>query len=304
MATDVMSDVLRSLRLEGTLYFEAHLSGTWGFRVPSGPAASFHHVVEGTCWARAVDRDWFPLGPGSTLVFPHGDAHCLAHRAEVQTSLDGRRLFDRMDGQGVVRVADGSGTETTLICGHFTTDRTLDHPLWSTLPPLVLAENEATPAWSTLARLAAERSRDLSPGARALTDRLAEVLLIELLAELDAEHAPAFTRSLGDPAVASALHAIHEFPATDWDVASLARHAAVSRSTLSQRFGELVGESPKRYVQRWRLHLAAGLLRETDLTTEAIAGQVGYATPFSLSKAFSRQYGQSPGRYREAARRR
>lgn len=302
MSTDVISDVLRSLHLQGTLYFEARLSGTWGFHVPAGPAASFHHVVEGCCWARVADGDWFRLGPGGTVVFPHGEDHRLANGVEVPTSLDGRGLFDRIDDEGVVRVADGPGTKTTLICGHFTTDRTLDHPLWSTLPSPLLAAHEATPAWSTLAGLAVERSQDRSPGSSALTDRLAEVLLIELLAGLGPSEAPAFVRSLGDPAVAAALHAIHESPATDWDVASLARHAAVSRSTLSQRFGDLVGESPKRYVQRWRLHLAAGLLRDTDLTAGAVATRVGYATPFSLSKAFSREYGLSPTRYREAVR--
>lgn len=301
MTIDVVSEVLRSIRLEGTLYFEARLSGAWGFRVAEGSAASFHHVVEGSCWARTGEAGWFALGPGSTLVFPHGSAHCLAHDAEVVEPVDGRSLFDRVDEEGVVRLDDGPGTEVRLVCGHFSTDRTLEHPLWSTLPAVVRTA-DAPPTWSTLATLAAERARDPTPGAGVLTDRLAELLLIEVLSRLGQCEAPAFVCSLGDPAVAAALQAIHDDPAAGWDVSSLAHQAAVSRSTLSQRFTDLVGESPMRYVQRWRLHLAARMLRETDLTTEVIASRVGYKSPFSLSKAFSREIGQSPSHYRDAAR--
>jgi transcriptional regulator GlxA family with amidase domain len=53
-----------------------------------------------------------------------------------------------------------------------------------------------------------------------------------------------------------------------------------------------------RYLRRLRLARAAGYLRDTDLSLAEIARRTGYDSEVSLSKAFKRVYGDSPGRYR------
>jgi AraC-like DNA-binding protein len=59
----------------------------------------------------------------------------------------------------------------------------------------------------------------------------------------------------------------------------------------------VVGE-PITYLMRWRLALAADLLRERQLTVETIATRVGYSNGFALSTAFKRVRGVSPTSYR------
>ena len=70
---------------------------------------------------------------------------------------------------------------------------------------------------------------------------------------------------------------------------------------VGQRFTSLVGESPHAYLTRWRMNLAAKLLRTTSRSAEEIAAQVGYASATAFNGAFRRHLSVSPGRYRRAA---
>jgi transcriptional regulator GlxA family with amidase domain len=55
-----------------------------------------------------------------------------------------------------------------------------------------------------------------------------------------------------------------------------------------------------RHLAKVRLGQAAGYLTTTRFSVEAIARRTGYGTDASLSKAFKREFGTSPGQYRES----
>ena len=67
---------------------------------------------------------------------------------------------------------------------------------------------------------------------------------------------------------------------------------------VSVRYPNGFGESPIAYVRRTRLGKAAMLLKQTDLTLGEVARRSGYATEASLSRAFKRSFGVTPGAYR------
>ena len=83
-----------------------------------------------------------------------------------------------------------------------------------------------------------------------------------------------------------------------WTVEELAARVGLSRAALGRRFTAILGEPPMSYLAGWRLALAADMLVSSDATVAAIARQVGYRTPFSLSAAFKRVHGVSPQQYR------
>ena len=82
------------------------------------------------------------------------------------------------------------------------------------------------------------------------------------------------------------------------DLKTLANEAALSDFHFHRIFKALKGEAIGGYITRLRLEATARLLRYTALTIEEIAFNIGYETPASLSKAFKKQYGISPTKYR------
>ncbi|MGZ4653290.1 helix-turn-helix domain-containing protein [Oryzihumus sp.] len=104
--------------------------------------------------------------------------------------------------------------------------------------------------------------------------------------------------ALRDPVVGRALSLLHTDPARDWSVGELSRSVAVSRTVLLDRFQQLLGRPPIRYLTQWRLNLASGLLRTTGLGVAEVAGRVGYRSEEAFSRAFKRAFGAAPAHWR------
>lgn len=101
-----------------------------------------------------------------------------------------------------------------------------------------------------------------------------------------------------DPALARALAIIHTRYPEPLRVSSLAREAGVSRSVLAERFCRILGEAPMRYCTRWRLRVAADMLRDGNRTASEIAFLVGFGSEPAFNRAFRREFGQPPARWR------
>jgi len=91
---------------------------------------------------------------------------------------------------------------------------------------------------------------------------------------------------------------LHADPARDWTVGDLARSVTVSRTVLLDRFQQLLGQPPIRYLTHWRLSLASGLLRTTGLGVAEVATRVGYRSEEAFSRAFKRALGMAPAHWR------
>ena len=103
---------------------------------------------------------------------------------------------------------------------------------------------------------------------------------------------------INDRLVAHAARMIRENAATGLSVDDLCRKLNASRSTLDRRMKAAINRTPKEEILRVRFREVERLLRETDLTIEAIAEQTGFAYSHYLQAAFKGQYGQTPGEFR------
>ncbi len=98
--------------------------------------------------------------------------------------------------------------------------------------------------------------------------------------------------------VGNALALVHRQPSDPWTIAELARRVGVSRSVLAERFRHFLGVPPMAYLTRWRLQLGSQLLTSTSHSVAQIAAEVGYESEPAFNRAFKREFGSPPARFR------
>jgi AraC-like DNA-binding protein len=293
------------VRVRSTVYCRSLMRAPWGFGVQAHGNPAFHVVVSGRCWLEiAGEQRQTPLVAGDLVVLPGGPRHWLRDDPDTPaTALEDILAATPLDEHRRLHYG-GGGPLTGLLCGGFSLDGGVPHPLLRALPATVLIRgSHGHPApWlaSTLAMLNAEADSN-APGAEEVVARLADGMLTQALrvALIDLQrHDRGRVLALGDPQIAEAVALIHDQPERSWAVGELAAEVALSRSEFAARFRELIGESPLRYATRTRLSHAAALLRSSDASLAEIAARTGYATPFSFGKAFKRAFEIAPGEYR------
>ena len=153
------------------------------------------------------------------------------------------------------------------------------------------------------AERAVAESQARRPGGEAMLARMSETMFVDAVRRY-ADQLPAqsagWLAALRDRAVSRALALLHEAPAQDWTLEDLGQRVGASRSALHDRFVDLVGIPPMRYLAQWRMQMAARLLLETRAAVAQIALEVGYDSEAAFARAFKRQVGQPPAAWRRA----
>ncbi|GAA4524686.1 AraC family transcriptional regulator [Amycolatopsis samaneae] len=294
---DVVSDAISAVRLGQPSFTRVGADGTWCVRREPYVGAGVAVVLKGGCWLLPDGDEPRSLGVGDVVLLPHGAGHVLADSPVAPAAARKKAVpFERW--LGGARPAHG---ETELLCGRYRLDCSRLHPLIAELPGVVHLPNrvgEHLELRAVLDLLAGELD-ERRPGSCVALPSLLDLLLVYVIRSwLAGTTGGAWPRVLGDPVTAAALRALHTNPAEPWTTERLAKAARVSRPTLARRFTALVGRPPMAYLTWWRLTLAATLLRDTPDTLAAIAGRVGYGSPYAFSHAFEREFGITPGRFR------
>ena len=316
---DVLSDVLRSIRLEGALFLHAEFGAPWCVQAPAGEQlasllpvdasrlAICHLVLEGSCQVQWGDGQALLMGPGDVVVLPRGDSHRLASGVGAGAVSLQHLVAPRLPDLTCIRYG-GKGERTRVACGWLAFERGRGHPLLDALPHVFLTPLAKRPCGGWLRQsvlYALDEAARHRPGAELVGARVAEALFVEALrAHLDEhpDHPPGWMRGAQDPHVGRCLSLLHGRPAQAWDLVTLAQEVGVSRSALAARFQQRVGMGPMHYLARWRLVLAARLLGEPRSTVARVCEAVGYASESAFHRAFKREYGVPPGQWRRRDR--
>lgn len=305
---DLFSEILKTIKLHGTVYFHAHFHAPWGMEIPQGEFSNYHIVTSGCCWLQVDGCHATLLQQGDMVLFPRGASHALIDSPHSTTVSAQELMQQPRKNQANEIVFGGEGqVVTSLICGHFEYDRTFAHPLFETLPAVIhiCAGQHDQPNWfATASDLAAQVSSSDNIGKHAIVDRLAETLFIQALTDYVGSLADpsSFLAALQDRNIGLALKAMHEDITHDWTLAELAQIAAMAKSVFSEKFRHLVGTPPIVYLAQWRMLKAREMLMNTTLPISQISERVGYQTEFSFSKAFKKMTGSSPGAVRKAVK--
>jgi AraC-like DNA-binding protein len=311
---------LRVLQLTGAVFVDAEFSAPWCIQsesghpvvpgVPSGPNyVFFHFLTEGRCKARLhPGQDTVELGAGDLLMLPRDDTHLLG--SDLRLAPTRAESLVQVPAEGhLLRIAHGGGGEKTrFVCGFLSCDLRLCGPMLESLPRLLQVPLSDGPALSWLAGMMQVGARETSaprPGTETVLAKLSELLFVEAIRryiERLPEQETGWLAGLRDRFVGRALARLHERPDHPWTVDELAATVGLSRSSLSQRFADLVGQPPIQYLTRWRLTIAAQRLRQGTATVAQIAAHNGYESEQAFNRAFKRAFGTTPAVWRREAR--
>ncbi len=299
---DPLGEALHVLRMSGAYYCRSQLTAPWGLALPAMRGYMWFHVVtQGRCWLDAEGTESRLLDPGALALVPHGEGHFLrsAPGASVRpiADLPLERVSDRYE---ILRYG-GGGTPVTMICGAVRFDHPAARDLVDLMPHVLYLEppSPLESEWMHLTlRLVAAEARELRPGGETVVTRLCDVLVVQAIRTwitADPAARRGWIGALHDPLIGRAIALVHRDPARSWTVESLAHEVGLSRSAFAARFSELVGESPKAYVTRWRMQVAQDLLGEPDATVSQVAMRLGYGSEAAFNRAFKRIVGIPPG---------
>jgi AraC-like DNA-binding protein len=317
---DVLSEVLKVVKLQGAMFYNGEFSSPWSFCSPpsrtvapyiapgAGHVIIYHLVTEGRASARLEDGDRMTLDAGDIVIFPHGDAHFLENGPPTK-SVDMENELARICSQGLkLSRAGGGGEVTRFVCGFMACEPRLSQVFLSGLPPVfkVSIRNDASGRWlENSIRFSVNEADASRAGGEAVLAKLSEVLFVETLrayiADLPREQT-GWLAGARDSEVGKTLALMHRNPAHPWTIASLAKEAGASRSVLAERFRHYLNEPPMAYLTRWRLQLGTQMLASTSYSVAQIASEVGYESEAAFNRAFKREFEIPPARFRNQSR--
>ena len=279
---EVLSDILRAMRVEGSVYFCDQLQAPWRKDFTGTTTAAFHMIRRGECWARVGD-DVSYLGPGDLIFLAPGIDHVLTSHAP--------------DGDQASPAA-----RTLLLCGYCSFTADTFSPLADIFPQqtIIRAEELDHHVWlkAMLDQLSSEYLAQ-GPGSELVVNKLTEVVLIELVRlNFCREQDNPFLRALNDDYVSNALTLIHAHPQKPWTLELLAGEVALSRAAFAKRFKSLVGQSMYQYLTSVRMQRASELLTTTQLPVYEVASRSGYESELAFKRVFKKHTDKTPNQFR------
>jgi AraC-like DNA-binding protein len=317
---DVLSEVLKVVKLQGALFYNGEFSSPWSVRAASSRALAryfapgaehviiYHLLTEGRASVQLENGERVVLSAGDIVMIPHGDSHTMENGPPTKTVDDSEHLPEVLSQGLKLWRAGGGGEVTRFVCGYMACESRLSRVFLSGLPPVfkVSIRNDASGRWlENSIRFSVDQADAFRAGGEAVLAKLSEVLFVETLRSYIAHLPPEQTGWLAgarDSEVGKTLALMHRNPAHPWTIASLASEAGVSRSVLAERFRHYLRVPPMAYLTRWRLQLGAQMLSSTSYSVAQIAAEVGYESEAAFNRAFKREFAVPPARFRSQSR--
>ncbi|MGA0532559.1 AraC family transcriptional regulator [Hansschlegelia sp. KR7-227] len=244
------------------------------------------------------------LAAGEQLLMSDGEAHVVVvtkggvrlkggDQAALQVDAGDLVLLSHGPGDRELSAADGSAE--IVVCRFWFDPDSLRGMVFALPASIHLTHAEAADWIDGIVHFMMIEADDVQPGSGLMISRLIDLVVIRVLRTwVQLGRASGWLGGLSDARVARCLKMIHADPMRRWSVATLAEAAGMSRSNFCDRFAALVGRSPLRYQNEWRLGLARRMLAEPDARAGEVGLRIGYASEAAFSRAYKDFFGHSP----------
>lgn len=301
---DVLSEILESIKFQSWFFCQSHLSAPWGITFPGGQLAAIHLILEHECWITVEDVEQpYHLTAGDIAILPLDRSHTIKDHPDSYAV----PLHDipelKLEQTYTTLRHGGVGATTKLLTASYQVETLLPHMFLEGFPPLIRIDRDNLDRTSLIQAsldLAELEMDQAKPGVSTVLRRLSEIVFVQALRTyLKAPHGyQGWLAALTDEDLGPVMAALHRTPEHKWKLEEMADLANVSRSSFAARFKTVVGTTPLDYLTQWRMYLAANLLSEEGASVAEVAARIGYESEQSFTRAFRRQMGISPGRYR------
>jgi AraC-like DNA-binding protein len=319
MASDALSDLLRTVRLTGATFFNVAATEPWVVEQPPPefilpkilPGAerliAYHVVTQGECFVTVIGEQAIALKAGEVVVVTRGDPHVMSSRPGMRARPVTREEIDAATAGSLpffVKYGGEGAPSARLVCGFFAWDSRPFNPLMESLPTVLKAgaSRDNPDSWlAQFMRVAVMESEGRRAGSESVLAKLSELMFIEVVRQYLETMPPeqaGWLAALRDPFVGKALSLLHAMPAHDWTIGELGGRIGLSRSVLAERFTDLLGIPPMQYLAKWRMQVAARILSEAGSNIATIAEEIGYESEAAFSRAFKRAVGMAPSAWR------
>lgn len=290
-------DERHDVRMDGVHFFRAAVSGQFVRSLDSG---NYSYCVMVRAGRVRLQTD-FPvsteieIGAGDAVALsglaPHRFASPGAPKGATVGSFE-RQALGRRSPRTQVELIVGVAPSEALALGSLM------------VGPIVVRANEqpdlARRLWHAVEMLEDEYADESWIDRNLVIRRLAEIMLVNMSRALlanrgstpDARPVPTSRQ------VTRAITAFFAAPEKAWTLPDLAKAAGMSRTRFAETFKLVTGQTPKRVISRMRLTAIARRLASAPLSVEAAAEEAGYGSSEAFVRAFQREFGETPARWR------
>jgi AraC-like DNA-binding protein len=316
---DVLSDVLRAVRLTGAVYFDINARAPWIAASP--PTAticanvmpdferviSFHIMLDGCCWAQLSDESEpaIKLDTGDAVIFVRGEPHVMASEPGKHAQPD-LGMYVRPTDRPLPFIFNefgGTGEKARVLCGYLGCDGQPFNPIVEALPHVMHVRSTSSSGRMIheLMRTVLQESTTPRAGGETILSKLSELMFLQAVRdhiETLSASSKGWLSGLRDRHVGAALALMHGRPTEAWTLDTLAKEVGQSRSAFAERFADVMGVPAMQYLGNWRLQLAARALERQGTSVAQAAAEVGYESEAAFNRAFKRLVGVPPGAWR------
>ena len=315
---DAFSEILSGVKLHGALFFSAEFSAPWGFTTPGSDVMAatlglgtshlvmYHFVIDGGAIVELADGGAIELQPGDVVIFPHGDPHHMSSGRAMARPFPNYGITAKVKARDLSPLhAGGGGEASRFVCGYMTCDPYLSRPILNGLPPVfkVNIRTDRSGQWleNSIMHLVEEAASG-QVGSEAMLAKLSEALFVDTLRRYIAglpDQQVGWLAGTRDPDCGE------EPGAAAWaDCAPVDDCGAGGRSWhFAVRAGGALHAISVRTADD--VHDALEAATRRAVAGKDVAGRGGDCggggvmnQEAAFNRAFKREFGQPPGRYR------
>ena len=299
--------LLSDLELTMRPFAVCEVASGWRLHLAKLDWVTVHFVVAGSGRLRAGaghDASLVALPRHTLALVPPSQVHQIEYGDPVEHDASPTSPRKRADELTAFEAGPSEAAELRIVCGRLRVRSPRGQGLFDHLDSPLVIDFADEPEMVRIFERMLEEERRPSAASSLMTSALMSEALILLFRRLlaDPERPLPWLAALEEPRLATPLSLMLEHPERDHSVETLAEAASMSRTAFAEAFSEHYGQGPMSYLRETRLRRAAELLRTSDLTVDEVAGRVGYASRSQFSRGFTRRFGVSPSRYRDAQR--